>query len=137
MSKKAPKIKAKNQKKERLAKKAKKRKILITIAAAAAVITAACLVFTINSINRRNILETYSYQRQTVRFFANGNFTAVLPHDVRKNGTYTKVTEDGRTTVLFNVNGIMETGWIINNSLHIPAEWDDGHGHINIFPLVN
>ena len=133
MSKIVPKIKAKNQKKEKSAKKAKKKKIIITIAAASVIAAAACLLFTINSVNRQNILETYSYQRQTVRFFVNGNFAAVLPHNVRKNGTYTKAAEGERTAVSFNVNGNIETGWIINNELHIPSEWDDGHGHANIF----
>ncbi|MCL2443161.1 MAG: hypothetical protein FWD13_06815 [Treponema sp.] len=81
--------------------------------------------------------EIFSYHGQTVQLLADGTFTASLAHGVRKSGTFTKTTENDRTIVSFNVNGKVEVGRIINNSLHLPREWDDGHGHGNVFPKVN
>jgi len=89
------------------------------------------------SKNNEPEVEIFSYHGQTVELQKDGNFTASLAHGVRKNGTFTKTTENDRTIVSFNVNGNIEVGRIINNSLHIPKEWDDGHGHGNIFPKVN
>ena len=137
MSKSALKEKAKNQKKENSAKKAKKKKLIIAAVFLAAAAAAVTLWFVINYVNQQKAPEIYSYQGQTVQLLSDGTFTAILAHNVRKRGTYTKTDEHGMTGVLFNVNGFIETGWIINNELHIPREWDDGHGHGNVFPAVN
>jgi len=85
----------------------------------------------------KNEAEIYSYYGQTVQLLANGDFTASLAHGVKKSGTYSKKTENDIIIVTFNVNGNMEAGRIINNSLHLPNEWDDGHGHGDVFPKVN
>ena len=137
MSKNVVKQKAKKQKREKSEKKAKQKKIIIAVVCVAVAVAAVVLGFVINHVNQPKIPETYSYHGQTVQLFSDGNFTATLAHNVRKNGTYTKTTEEGMTGVLFNVNGFIETGWIINNELHIPREWDDGHGHGNVFPRMN
>jgi len=78
--------------------------------------------------------EIFSFHGQTVQLLADGNFTASLAHGVKKSGTYTKTTENNRILISFNVNGNVAFGMIINNSLHLPKEWDDGHSHGNIFP---
>jgi len=88
-------------------------------------------------MNERTENEIFSYHGQTVQLLADGTFTASLAHGVRKSGTFTKTTENDRTIVSFNVNGNVEVGIIVNNFLHIPREWDDGHGHGNVFPKVN
>jgi len=85
----------------------------------------------------KNETEIYSYHGQTVQLSADGNFTASLAHGVKKSGTYSKTAENDRIIVSFNVNGNVEVGRIINNSLHLPKEWDDGHGHGDVFPKVN
>jgi len=85
----------------------------------------------------KNETEVFSFHEQTVQLFADGCFIASLSHGVQINGTYTKTTENDRINILFNVNGNTVTGRVINNALHIPKEWDDGHGHGNVFPKVN
>ena len=135
MSKNAVKAKAKKQKKELSLKKAKQKKIIIAavcVLLAAAVVSGIALI----SANTEKPMEIYSYLGQTVQLFPDGKFAAVLAHNVRKNGTYAKTTENGRTAISFNVNGNIEIGWINNNNLHIPGKWDDGHGHGNVFPKV-
>jgi len=77
--------------------------------------------------------EIFSHGNQTVQLFANGTYKANLAHGVNKNGTYTKKEEGNRTIITFNVNGKQEIGRIENNSLHLPNEWDDGHGHGSVF----
>ncbi|MCL2181518.1 MAG: hypothetical protein FWB83_10375, partial [Treponema sp.] len=84
----------------------------------------------------KNETEIYSFHGQTVQLLADGNFNASLAHGVKKSGTYSKTTENNRIIVSFIVNGNTETGRIINNALHLPKEWDDGHNHGNIFPKV-
>ena len=84
-----------------------------------------------------NTTEVYSFHGQTIQLFSNGNFEAVLAHGVHKSGIFTRNTDGGRTVISFNINGVIENGFIIDNSLHIPREWDDGHGHGNVFPRVN
>jgi len=78
--------------------------------------------------------EVFSLGRQTVHLLADGTFSASLAHGVRKSGSYTKTEESDGTIVSFNVNGKEEVGWITNNALHLPHEWDDNHGHGNVFP---
>ena len=77
--------------------------------------------------------EIFSHGRQKVELNADGTFKASLAHGVNKNGTYTKKAEGSRTIVTFIVNGKQEIGRIENNSLHLPNEWDDGHGHGSVF----
>jgi len=78
--------------------------------------------------------EAYSLGRQTVHLFEDGTFSARLAHNVNKDGTYTRAEESGRSRITFNSGGRAEDGWIINDSLHMPHEWEDGHGHGSVFP---
>jgi hypothetical protein len=70
-----------------------------------------------------------------VQLLDNGGFAAALAHNVSRSGTYSKTVDGGRTIITFNTNGAEVIGWIENNELHIPAEWDDGCGHRRILPL--
>jgi len=99
----------------------------------------AVFVFMTASCNRKPKYETevYGYQGQTIYLYADGVFAALLAHNVRINGTYTKATDGETVIVTFSANRNVTTGRIINNSLHIPREWDDGHGHGNVFPRTN
>ena len=81
--------------------------------------------------------EIYSHGNQIIQLNENGTFNASLAHGAYKKGTYTKKIEGGGTTVIFNVDGGAETGRIENNALHLPREWDDGHGHGSVFQKVN
>jgi len=94
------------------------------------------LAFGTLSCSKKEKIETeiFSFHGQTVKLLSDGNFTAFLAHGVKKSGTYTKTRENERIIISFNVNGNIEVGMIINNFLHLPKEWDDGHSHGNIFP---
>ena len=135
MSKGANKAKVKTIKKEKFAKKSRQRKLLIIGVCSLVIVVVVGLALYSAVMNKDT--EIYGYYGQTVQLLENGNFSAILAHNARKNGTYTKMAENGRIGVLFNVNGSLQLGWIINNALHIPPEWDDGHGHGNILPRVN
>jgi len=135
MSKGAAKAKAKIIEKENIKKKARLKKVVIVIACALVIMVV--LGIALNSTNKKKNAEIYSYLGQTILLYPDGKFTAALAHNANKSGTYTKTTESGRINVSFNINGRVEVGWIINNNLHLPREWDDGHGHGNIFPKQN
>ena len=135
MSKNMSKTKAKALRKEK-AKRNTRRKTIIIMSIIAVIILAVALLGVRNA-SRQNNAEVYSAAGQTVRLLDDGKFSAVLAHNIQKSGTYTKETEDGRTYVIFNVNGNEEVGWMINNSLHIPAEWDDGHNHGSVLRRMN
>jgi len=136
MSRSITKLKAKALRKENAIKKASRKKILTISICALAVIAAAAIGMRQNDSGQSEA-EIYRNGRSSIQLLSDGTFTASLPHNVRKRGTYTKTTEDTRTVVSFNVNGRIETGRIENNALHIPGEWDDGHGHGNVFQREN
>ena len=159
MSKGASKEKAKALRKEKAIKKARRKTIILVSIFALVVITVAVVgIFARRQSNSEvtaQIKETsiestateststeststqaevFSLGRQTVHLLADGTFSASLAHGVRKSGSYTKTEESDGTIVSFNVNGKEEVGWITNNALHLPHEWDDNHGHGNVFP---
>jgi len=105
-------------------------KIIIAGIFAIAALFAVVLLIVTHTANKG--VEIYNSQDQTVQLFADGRFTATLADNVQKNGTYTKRDTNGLITVLFNTNGDTDIGEIVNNSLLIPREWDNGHG--NVFP---
>ena len=130
--------KAKARKNENNAKKKNRKKLLIIgICAILIIVAGSIITYSIYTGNHQEGVEIYRYHGQTVRLFADGRFTASLAHRVEKSGTYTKATESNRITVLFHTDGKTEVGRIIDNSLYIPNEWDDGHGHGNVFPRRN
>ena len=136
MSKSATKEKAKALRKEKAIKKARRKTIIIIGIFVLVVITAAVVGINIRKQNNKVTAqeELYTYGGQTVQLLADGTFSASLAHNTRKNGTYTKTEDSGRIIVVFNINGKEEIGWIANDSLHLPNEWEDGHGHGNVFP---
>ena len=135
MSKSGLKAKAKAERKEKALKKAFLKRIVIFGILALVVTTA--VVFTVQKLSHHEEEEIYSAGGQTVRLSENGKFSANLAHGVRKSGTYTREIEDGRTTIYFNVEGREEIGWIFSDALHMPREWDDGHGHGSILPKAD
>jgi hypothetical protein len=140
MPKNTSKTKVKQLRKERAAKRARKKRIIIAGFSILVILIIVGLVVFLSS--RPDNAEVYGNHGQTVRLYDDGNFTARLPHNVRKNGTYTRTIENDLTIIEFTTfgsttEGSTETGWIIENSLHIPREWDDGHGHGSVFPRVN
>ena len=79
--------------------------------------------------------ETYSDGNQTVTLSRDGTFTAELAHNNRKSGAYVMSEgEDGVTVIGFTASGVTDSGLIEGGALHIPVEWDDGHGHNRILP---
>jgi len=132
MSRKGLKAKTDVLKKKNAEKKAKqKRLIIICVCVLIALIIAAIALYFFTG---QKSAETFVLNGQTVQLHDDGKFSASLAHGVRKSGTYTKRTENGGIVVSFNINGKIENGWIINNALYLPDEWDDNHGHGNVFP---
>jgi len=127
--------KTKAQKKEAAIKKVNRKIFIIVGICVLAIVVAVIVIVAVRNQNSAGA-EIYSYGGQSVWLFTNGNFTASLAHHT-VNGTYTKVNESARTLVYFSVNGNQVIGRIINNSLYLPDEWDDGHGHGTVFPRVN
>jgi len=133
MSKSAADAKAKARKKEKARKRANKKRLITICICVLVVVVAAGVVFFLRNYNEGEI---YGYSGQTVQLFTNGKFTAKLAHNT-VSGTYARTTEGVLTIVKFNVNGYETTGFIENISLYLPDEWDDGHGHGNIFTRQN
>jgi hypothetical protein len=122
----------KNQRREAALKKAKRQKLmLISFCAVAA---AAVITFVIHSAVRQSGTETYSGGGLSVQLLENGQFSATLAHNVRKNGTYTKTADGNRVMVSFHMDGAVEVGWIEDKALRVPAEWEDSCGHQYILP---
>jgi len=84
----------------------------------------------------QNKSEIYSDGSQKIELSADGKFAAVLAHNNRISGTYTRKTEGSRIIISFNVNGTITVGRIINDALHFPEEWEDGHHHGNVLPKL-
>ena len=139
MSRGAPKAKAKVLRKENEINAARRKKILIASICILVVITVAISAVFIgvwrNKSGASQNAEIYSYGGQTIQLLADGTFSANLAHNTR-NGTYTKTVDGDRTMVSFDVGGSVIIGRIENNALHIPIEWDDGHGHGSVLPRV-
>jgi len=130
----------KKRRKEIKIEKAKRKNLLIaTVCGCLTVVAVVVLVMNFAGAmpfagQQGGAAETYSGGGQIVQLLPDGRFSAALAHNVRKSGTYTRSVEDGRTVVTFNRDGIQEVGWIENNALHIPDEWDDGCGHGRVLP---
>jgi len=126
----------KNLKKQIARKKMNRKNIIIAIIFVIIAAGAAAGWFTFG--NKNKDAETYSAGGQTIRLFPDGNFTANLAHNTNKSGTYARIEEGGRILLVFTEsNGAVSEGSIQNNRLHIPSQWDDGHGHGNILSRVD
>jgi len=134
MSRSVLKEKAKNIAKEKAARKSKRTKAALWVVCAALLIAAGGI--TLFLVANRGVTETYRLGGQTLQLFPDGKFTARLAHDVI-SGTYTKAAETDGIAVTFVVNGAPVRGFIINNNIILPGEWDDGHGHGTILQKVN
>ena len=119
--------KDKKVKRELAAKKAKqKRNIIIAICAVIALLLVAAVIF--NAVQSART-EVYTRGNASITLRPNGEFTAILFHGERLSGTYVK-SED---SVAFTHIGTTVIGELEGNTLHLPEEWDDGHGHGYIF----
>ena len=130
------KAKKKALRREKAKMKARRKTIIIVSILILVVIAAAVVGIHFRNKNHKNALheEIYSYRNQTVHLLADGNYSAKLAHNVNKDGTYTRTEESGRIKITFKTGSREEDGWIIDDSLHLPKEWDDGHGHGSVFP---
>ena len=126
------KVSKKEERRKAAQAKARRKKIIIIVCIAAVV--AVGVGFLISSLMQSDNAEVFSHGNQRVRLYDDGTFSANLPHGVRLSGTFTQVDEGDRVIVAFSHDGIVAEGFIENDSLHIPNEWDDGHGHANVFP---
>ncbi|MCL2215601.1 MAG: hypothetical protein FWB91_01145 [Defluviitaleaceae bacterium] len=105
----------------------RKANIKIAIFIAACVLAAAAIagILFFDALRQDNTRVFTSFGSH-ITLYDDGTFSAQLPHNVRKSGTYTEsMEEDGiTTTVLFFYSGGTETGSIRSNFLSIPEAWE-------------
>jgi len=130
MSKGYLKEKARAQKKEQRIRTAKRKKSLLI--AVLAIVLALVASFSITSLVRRNQVDVYSLWGQRIELFGDGRFTATMAHHVQR-GKHTIITKDGQQIVEFTTRGSTVSGILEGDALHLPPEWDDGHGHGDVF----
>jgi len=125
----------KSQKTKLARKKAKRKKIIIWVISITAVlaISAALILYFVNRENNSD--RVYVSGDQTVTLNDDGTFKAELYHGVNISGTYTESTEGGVVIITYLHDGIVTTGTISGNTLIIPEEWEDDHGHGYNFTL--
>jgi len=109
-------------------KRAKQKKIIIIIICSviAAVVIAALVFYFLNHQSNERV---YEFADSTITLRDDGSFDALLFHDVSFNGTYSETKQDNATNISFSYDGITVNGWIVGNTLTLPDEWDDDHGH--------
>jgi len=114
-------------------KKAKKRKIIVLSIVAVSVLAISVLVFIL--VVQGLGTETYTDGgQQSVRLTSDGSFVADLAHGVKYDGTFEKTEQEGYADITFTFNdGLTAVGVIVDDQLHLPYEWDDGHGHETVF----
>ena len=122
----------KEKRKHEKAKKSKKQ-IIILVAAIAVFIIAAVVILSLNSSSAPDT-EVYSDGHQTVTLLPDGTFTAELVHDERESGTYDKTDQGGLMIVSFTVDDETVYGLITDDTLYLPEEWQDDHGHNSALP---
>ena len=118
------------RKQEIARKKRNKKIIIISVSVVALALIVIGIIAAVNSART----ETYGDGYQSIVLLPNGKFTAELSHGQSYSGTYSKSTQDGMTIVAFTYDGSTVVGEIEDGMLHIPHEWDDGHGHGSAFP---
>jgi len=110
----------------------RKKAIIIAGCALAAIAVVGVLIFAIIEESNARVFVSGSNQ---IILFEDGRFSAILPHNVTKSGTFTETTEGNLTTVLFTHGGNTVSTNITGNVLRIPVEWEDGHGHNPLYTL--
>ena len=115
----------KKNRREKAIKKAKlKRNILIAVIGVLVLGTAAAII--ISAIISSGT-ETYSDgSGQSLNLYSNGTFDASLYHGNKYSGTY--VRNESGVELTYNEYMTVQA-WIDGDTLYLPAEWDDGHGH--------
>ena len=116
----------KKAKREEELKKAKRNKMITIIAVAAAVVILAGAI--ILKMMLPDGTEKYSDGGQTVNLRSDGTFNATLYHNAQYNGTYEKVSGG----VNFTYDGQTAFAPIQGNTMELPEEWGDDHGHGSI-----
>ena len=117
-------------KRELAIKKAKRKKAIIIVVVS--VVALALVVALVISAVTSAMTEVYTDGSTTIELRPSGRFSAKMYHQDTYSGTYAK-SADG-TSVTFTYSGLSVVGRIEGNTLHLPSEWDDGHGHGTVLP---
>ena len=126
-------IMGKSKKTKEAIRKAKRKKIItIIICTVVAVLIIAAAVF---FILRQSDNRVYVSDSNTIVLSSKGTFEARLYHGKSITGTYTESDENTVTVITFTHDGVTSTGMLAGNSLTIPDEWGDDHGHTYDFTL--
>ena len=116
----------KQERRAQALKKSKQRRIIAAAVCVLAAITIAAIIIT--NAYQQSKTRIYTDGHQTITLQHNGKFTAALAHEA-ESGTYTETSNDGIITVTFTTDENSVTGTIVDDTLNLPEEWDDGHGH--------
>ena len=120
----------KKTRRELAVKKAKRKKLIIIIAASAVVLALVALIV-ISTFNSANTIEYSDAYGQSFLLRPNGQFIARTFHGNTFGGTY-DTFENGYLITYSGTTGIV---WVEGDTLYLPTEWDDGHGHGNALTL--
>ena len=124
---------AKEARRQNAIKKAKRKKMMI-LAVCLAIAAVIGTLLIVNAL-QQSAIRTFVSGNNYVTLFADGSFEARLPHNVRRVGTYEEHGEGDVRTISFLSGGRVENGSLSGNTLTIPLEWDDGHGHPRLYTL--
>jgi len=126
---------SKSQRRAEAIKRAKRKRVIVISIVSIAVIAIISIIIIFSSGSRENAARVYDGGGAIITLSDNGTFSPFLWHGEIKIGTFTESVLNGNTLVTFMYNGSTEDGWIYDNVLHIPDNWDDGHGHGTMFFL--
>ena len=120
----------KQTRRELARKKARRNKQIAIIVFVVAVVTVTTLI-TYTVIQNR-MAEVYSDGEQTIWLRPDGRFRVRLAQEKSFRGSYTGADEGGVTVITFSYGKETAVGQLIIDQLYLPAEWDDGDGHIGM-----
>ncbi|MCL1903542.1 MAG: hypothetical protein FWF94_03910 [Oscillospiraceae bacterium] len=124
----------KRARRELAIKRAKRNRFLVILACVLAVVGISAFFIVQNIM--RGAADVYTASGITVKLYEkNSTFVANLSHNKNKRGSYTRAFDGGEVKIAFNVDGKSVVGRLVNGLLHLPDEWDDGHGHSSVLPF--
>ena len=130
----ADKARQKREQEEQLKQQQKKKNRVITLSILGGIVVLAIIlcIFLIPKSNKEDFTQymgIYTNGEYNITLKKDGTFTATLPHDVSYQGKYSV----NNTAITFTVDGQQHVGTLTTDTLTIPGEWDDGHGHASTF----
>ena len=118
----------KDRREQAIKKKKRKRNVIIAVVS---VVVLALVAVTVITVMSSIGTETYSDGQQSIKLNSDGSFTAALYH-IRYDGTYVRTGDSIELTYDFGGTTATVFAQLDGDSLYLPIEWDDSHGHGNV-----